>query len=58
MDAYIVRIYRRAGRKPRILIGTIEQAGNRRKTAFTNIEELWEILRRRKEREPAGPPSL
>jgi len=48
MDSYIVRIYRRAGRKPRILVGTVEPAGTRRKIAFSNIEELWEILRRRK----------
>jgi hypothetical protein len=58
MDSYIVRIYRRAGRKPRILIGTIEPAGTRRKIAFTNVEELWEILRRRMGRVPAVPPPL
>lgn len=58
MDSYIVRIYRRAGRKPRILIGTIELAGTRRKMAFTNIEELWEILRHRKGRDPGALPSL
>jgi len=58
MDSYIVRIYRRAGRKPRILIGTAETAGTRRKVAFTNIEELWEILRRRKERDPSTPSTL
>jgi hypothetical protein len=58
MDSYIVRIYRRAGRKPRILIGTVEPAGTRRKMAFTNIEELWEILRRRKGRDTCVPSSL
>ena len=47
MDSYVVRIYRRAGRKSRILIGTAEVAGTGRKMAFSNIEELWEILRRR-----------
>ena len=52
MDSYIVRIYRRAGRKPRILVGTVETVGTRRKTAFTNIEELWEILRRGKGGDP------
>jgi hypothetical protein len=58
MDSYIVRIYRRSGRKPRILVGTVEPAGSRRKMAFTNIEELWEILQRRKGWDPGGLPSL
>jgi hypothetical protein len=58
MDSYIVRIYRRAGRKSRILIGTVEEAGTRRKMAFSNIEELWEIFRRRKGRDLFAPPSL
>jgi hypothetical protein len=57
MDSYIVRIYRRAGRKHRILIGIIETAGTRRKIAFTNIEDLWEILRCRKGRDLCAPPS-
>ena len=56
MDSYVVRIYRRAGRKSRILIGTVEAAGTERKMAFSNIEELWEILRLRKGRE-LGPPT-
>lgn len=59
MDSYVVRIYRRAGRKSRILIGTIEVAGTEKKMAFSNIEELGEILRRRKCREePKRPPIL
>ena len=57
MDCYVVRIYRRAGRKSRILIGTVEVAGTRRKMAFSNIEELWEIFRRRKGRDLCAPPS-
>ena len=56
MDCYVVRIYRRAGRMPRILIGTVEAAGRGRKMAFSNIEELWEILRCRKSRELCAPP--
>ncbi len=58
MDSYIVRIYRRSGRKPRILVGTIETAGARGKIAFSTIEELWEILRRRKGRDSGSPPSF
>ena len=55
MDSYIVRIYRRPGRKARILIGTVEEAGTRRRMAFSNIEELWRILRHRKAREHCVP---
>jgi hypothetical protein len=56
MDSYVVRIYRRAGRKPRILVGTAESAGTGKKMAFSNIEELWEILTRRKSRDLCDPP--
>jgi hypothetical protein len=58
MDSYIVRIYRRAGRQPRILIGTVEAAGTGRKGTFSNIEELWEILRRRKAGDLCTPCSV
>ena len=58
MDSYIVRIYRRAGSKARILVGTVEAAGRGTKMAFSNIEELWEILRRRKGGDLFVPPSL
>jgi hypothetical protein len=57
MDSYVVRIYRRGGKKSRILIGTAEVAGTERKMAFSNIEELWEILGRRKGRGLYAPPS-
>ena len=50
MDSYVVRIYRREGRKSRILIGTVEAAGIDMRVGFSNIEELWEILRHRKSR--------
>jgi len=56
MDSYVVRVYRRAGRKSRILIGTVEAAGAGRKMAFSNIEELWEILRCRQGRDPCPTP--
>ena len=48
MDSYVVRIYRRDGKKPRILIGTVEAAGTDMRVGFSNIEELWEILRCRR----------
>jgi hypothetical protein len=55
MDSYVVRIYRRGGKKSRILIGTVEVAGAERKEAFSNIEELWEILGRREVRDLFAP---
>lgn len=48
MDSYIVRIYRRASGKSRILVGTVEVAGTGGRRAFSTPEELWEILRRRR----------
>jgi hypothetical protein len=57
MESYVVRIYRRGGKKSRILIGTAEVAGAERKLAFSNIEELWGILGRRKGRDLCAPPS-
>ena len=57
MDSYVVRIYRREGEKSRILIGTVEAAGTDKRMGFSNIEELWEILRRRKGRDLCTPPS-
>jgi len=39
------------------MIGTVEVAGTEKKMVFSNIEELGEILRRRKCREePKQPP--
>lgn len=57
MDSYVVRIYRRDGKKSRILIGTVEAAGTDMRIGFSNIEELWEILRHRKGRGLCAPPS-
>jgi hypothetical protein len=57
MDSYVVRIYRRDGKKSRILIGTVEAAGTDMRMGFSNIEELWEILRLRKDRDLCAPSS-
>jgi hypothetical protein len=57
MDSYVIRIYRRAGAKSRILVGTVEAAGTEKKLGFSNIEELWEILRRRNGRDLCAPRS-
>jgi hypothetical protein len=57
MDSYVVRIYRHGGKKARVLVGTAEATGSGRKMAFSNVDELWEILRRRKSRDLCAPPS-
>lgn len=44
MESYIVRIYRSEKNKPRSLVGTVEEVGVEEKRAFTNLEELWNIL--------------
>jgi len=41
---YIVRIYRFNKNKPGRLVGVVEEAGTRLKKAFTNYDELWDIL--------------
>ncbi len=44
MDSYIVRIYRQEKKNPRLLVGTVEKVGKRGRAAFTNMDELWEIV--------------
>ena len=46
MDTYIVHIYRFQKDNPRGLVGIVEsvEAKKREKSAFTNFDELWEIL--------------
>ena len=46
MENYIVRIYRFEKDNPRGLVGIVESVeGERRgKKAFTNFDDLWEIL--------------
>ena len=41
---YVVRIYRFKRDKPRNLIGVVEEVGVKGKKAFTNYDELWDIL--------------
>jgi len=43
-QSYIVRVYRHAKDNPRILVGTVENIDSKGKEAFTNIDELWEIV--------------
>ena len=41
---YVVRIYRFDKKNPRHLVGVVEEIGIKGKKAFTNYDELWEIL--------------
>ena len=42
--SYLVRVYRLEKDKPWSLVGLVEQTGIKGKKAFTNYDELWEIL--------------
>ena len=48
MDYYIIRIYRHEKKKPHNFVGIVEEVDPKRdrkeKKAFTNFDELWEIL--------------
>ncbi len=44
MNNYILRVYRLSRKKPHSLVGLVEQVGVKEKKAFTNVQELWEIL--------------
>jgi hypothetical protein len=43
---YIVRIYRHEKDRRRNIVGIVEEVGTEGKRAFTNLDELWEILNR------------
>ncbi len=45
MDTYIVRVYRQAPDNPRAIVGVVETVGEEVKTAFTNLDELWAIIK-------------
>jgi hypothetical protein len=42
--SYILRIYRFRRKKPDRLVGLAEEVGVEGKKAFTNLQELWDIL--------------
>lgn len=44
MDTYIIRIYRCTENRPDSLVGTVENVSGKVRTAFANIDELWEII--------------
>lgn len=45
MKTYIVRIYRYESSQPKDLLGVIEEIGVEGQKAFTNLAELWQILK-------------
>ena len=51
---YVVRIYRFEENNPRALVGLVEEVGQKGKKAFTNFDELWEILNPPKRRLPGA----
>jgi len=44
LKTYVVRIYRFEKDNPKNLVGVVEEVGVKGKKAFTNYDELWEIL--------------
>ncbi len=52
MQSYVVRVYRNNKENPYGLVGLIEEVGVEGKRAFTNLDELWNILKTPPE---AGP---
>ncbi len=55
MDNYIVRIYRREKDDPRMLVGLVEKVGVDGKRAFSNLDELWQILNAAGDAGKTGP---
>ena len=45
MESYIIRIYRGDHKHPRDLVGIVEGVDVKDKKAFTNLNELWDILK-------------
>lgn len=45
LNTYIVRIYRRKNGIPHNLVGVVEEVGKKEKRAFSNLDDLWEILK-------------
>jgi hypothetical protein len=44
MNNYILRIYRLDRKRPSTLVGLVEDVETKEKKAFTNVQELWNIL--------------
>ena len=44
MKDYLIKIHRRKKNDPRRLVGVVEEVGVEGNKAFSNLDELWEIL--------------
>jgi hypothetical protein len=44
VENFIIRLYRFEKDNPRNLVGVVEVVGKKGRIAFTNMDELWEIL--------------
>ncbi len=44
MKTYVIHIYRHNSADPKFIVGTIEKIGVHGKMAFSNRDELWEIM--------------
>jgi hypothetical protein len=55
---YVLRIYRFDRKKPGHLVGFVEEVGGKGKKAFTNYDELWEILSHSKSINQRGKKGL
>ena len=42
--SYVVRVYRCEANERRRVVGVVETVGQQPQRAFTNVEELWQIL--------------
>ena len=51
LKTYIVRVYRSEEGIPHSLVGVVEEVGKKEKKAFTNLDDLWDILNSQKGRE-------
>ena len=52
LNTYIVRVYRSEEGIPHGLVGVVEEVGKKEKKAFTNLDDLWDILSSPKEIAP------
>lgn len=44
MDSYVIRIYRRDKKDPRLVVGIVEEVTTRHQRGFTTFDELRVIL--------------
>jgi hypothetical protein len=54
LESYIIRIYRRENNDPRNIVGIVEEVEGEERKAFTNLDELWNILKLRYSQEGGG----